>query len=67
MQNHIATLGWKRLHHPPFSPDLSPSEFYLFPSLRKNLTGRRFGSNAEIKQDVKRFFHMQSPEFSWRF
>ncbi|GFW24769.1 histone-lysine N-methyltransferase SETMAR [Trichonephila clavipes] len=25
-QNHIATLGWKRLHHPPYSPDLAPRD-----------------------------------------
>ncbi|GFV81722.1 histone-lysine N-methyltransferase SETMAR [Trichonephila clavipes] len=63
MQNHIATLGWERLHHPPYSPDLAPSDFPLFPALKKNLAGKRFGSNFDVKQAVKRFFRMQSPEF----
>ena len=67
MQNHIATLGWKRLHHPPYSPDLAPSDFHLFPALKKNLGGRRFGSNTEVKQAVQRFFHMQSPDFFLEF
>ncbi|GFW53548.1 mariner Mos1 transposase [Trichonephila clavipes] len=62
-QNHIATLGWECLQHPPYNPDLAPNDFHLYPSLKKNLTGRRFGSNAEVKQAVKRFFRMQSPEF----
>ncbi|GFT04507.1 histone-lysine N-methyltransferase SETMAR [Trichonephila clavipes] len=46
MQNHIATLGWEHLHHPPYSPDLAPRDFHLFSALKKNVTGRRFGSNA---------------------
>ncbi|GFW36527.1 histone-lysine N-methyltransferase SETMAR [Trichonephila clavipes] len=62
-KNHIATLGWKRLHQRPYSPNLTPCDFYMFPTLEQNLAGRRFGSNAEIKQDVKLFFRMQSLEF----
>ncbi|GFU98042.1 histone-lysine N-methyltransferase SETMAR [Trichonephila clavipes] len=60
MQNHIATLGWEHLHHPPYSLDIAPSDFHLFTALKKN---RRFESYAEVKQAVKRFFRMQSPEF----
>ncbi|GFU79442.1 histone-lysine N-methyltransferase SETMAR [Trichonephila clavipes] len=29
-QNHISNLGWERLHHPPYSPNLAPSDFHLF-------------------------------------
>jgi len=28
--------------HPPYSPDLAPSDFFLFPKLKKKLKGRRF-------------------------
>ncbi|GFS88222.1 uncharacterized protein TNCV_3149821 [Trichonephila clavipes] len=62
MQNHIATLGWE--HHPPYSHDLIPSDYHLFPAL-KNFTKRGFGSNTEVKQSIKRFC-MQSPEFFLR-
>ncbi|GFW66715.1 transposable element Tc3 transposase [Trichonephila clavipes] len=49
------------------APDLAPSDFHLFLALKKTLARRRFGSNAEVKQAVKRFFRMKSPEFfSWR-
>ncbi|GFS90055.1 histone-lysine N-methyltransferase SETMAR [Trichonephila clavipes] len=64
MQNHIATLDWEPLHYPPYTPDLAPSDFHLFPALKKNLAGRVSAINAEVKQAVKRFFLMQSLEFS---
>jgi transposase len=28
--------------HPPYSPDLAPCDFALFPKLKKKLKGRRF-------------------------
>ena len=37
--------GFEVLLHPPYSPDLAPSDFYLFPKLKTNLRGRNFGSN----------------------
>ncbi|GFX49918.1 histone-lysine N-methyltransferase SETMAR [Trichonephila clavipes] len=56
MHNHIATLGWERLHPPPYSPDLATSDFYLFPALKKNLAQSRFGRNVEVKQAIKHSF-----------
>lgn len=37
--NTIHDLGFKTLDHPPYSPDLAPSDYYLFPQLKKNLKG----------------------------
>ena len=31
-----------QLSHPPYSPDLSPIEVFLFPLLKKTLSGRRY-------------------------
>ena len=33
---------WEVLQHPPYSPDLSPFDFFLFPHLKKKLRGIRF-------------------------
>ena len=30
------------LSHPPYSPDLSPCDVFLFPKLKKPLSGRRY-------------------------
>ncbi|GFS92852.1 transposable element Tc1 transposase [Trichonephila clavipes] len=33
------------LPHPPYSPDLTSGDFWLFPQLKKPLRGKRFASN----------------------
>ena len=34
----------KVIEHPPYSPDLTMCDFWLFFNLKKNLLGRRFHS-----------------------
>jgi hypothetical protein len=31
----LVELGCKLLSHPPYSPDLAPSDFFLFPNMKK--------------------------------
>jgi len=33
-QKKLAYLGFHCLYHPPFSPDLAPSDYHLFPGLK---------------------------------
>jgi len=35
---------------PPYSPDLAPAEFFLFPKLKSALKGRRFQTVEEIEE-----------------
>jgi transposase len=35
---------------PPYSPDLAPADFFLFPKLKSTLKGRRFQMVEEIKE-----------------
>ena len=42
-------LRYELLPHPPYSPDLAPSDYFLLPNLKKWLRGKRFYSNDEIK------------------
>lgn len=44
---------WEVLQHPPYSPDLSPCDFFLFPQLKKKLRGIRFDTADEIENAVK--------------
>jgi len=35
-QKKVAYLGFHCLDHPPYSPDLAPSDYHLFPGLKNN-------------------------------
>ena len=41
-------MGIKTVHHPPYSPDLAPCDFCLFPNLR----GCRYETIEEMKEAV---------------
>ncbi|GFT38143.1 hypothetical protein TNCV_4103621 [Trichonephila clavipes] len=45
--------SWLRAPTPSTSPGLTPSDFHLFLTLKRNLAVRHFRSNAEVKQAVK--------------
>ena len=47
-QKKLAYLGFQCLDHPPYSPDLAPSDYHLFHGLKKQLKGRHFSSDAEV-------------------
>ena len=44
----ITELKYELLQHPPYSPDLAPSDFWLFPHLKKFLRGKHFSSNEDV-------------------
>jgi histone-lysine N-methyltransferase SETMAR len=46
-QKNVTTL-----YHLPYSPDLSPPDYYLFPKLKKKLKGLHFADVAEIQEAV---------------
>ena len=47
-QKKLAYLNFQCLDHPPYSPDLAPSDYHLFPGLKKQLKGRHFSSDTDI-------------------
>jgi len=44
----LAYLGFQFLDHPPYSPDLAPSDYHLFPGLKIQFKGHHFSSDAEF-------------------
>ena len=40
------------LNHPPYSPDLSPCDFFLFPRLKKMLSGNKYKSRSSLGSAV---------------
>ena len=43
MEN-LHKLHFELLSHPTYSPDLAPSDYYLFANLKRMLQGKGFGS-----------------------
>jgi histone-lysine N-methyltransferase SETMAR len=42
--------------HPPYSPDLSLYDFFLFAKIKLKLKGHRFGTIEEIQAESQRVF-----------
>lgn len=51
-QWELQRLQWKIFEHPPYSPDLIPSDFHLFPKLKELLGGKQFGNDEEFREVV---------------
>ena len=49
----IQKLKWNVLPHPPYIPDLAPSDYHLFRHLNEHLDGKMFRNNEEVVQDVQ--------------
>ena len=52
VQEYLKESGLDVLDHPPYSPDLSPCDFWLFPRLKERLTGYRFESRCGMGSAV---------------
>ena len=48
-QAAIRECKFEQLNHPPYSPDLAPSDYYLFRNLKFHLRGTRFRDDDELK------------------
>ena len=62
-QKKLAYLGFQFLYHPPYSPDLVPSDYHLFPGLKKQLKGRHFSSDVEVMAAEETWLDGQISEF----
>lgn len=56
-------LHFELLPHPPYSPDLAPSDFYLFANLKKMLSGKKFKSNDEVIAESEAYFEGKDSSF----
>ena len=59
----IADLRWELLPHPAYSPDLAPSDFWLFSELKKPLRGHRYETLKELKSDLNKWILATPAEF----
>ena len=53
--------GYELIPHSAYSPDLAPSDFFLFPILKKDIRGLR--SDEEVVTAVEEWVNGKDPDF----
>jgi transposase len=53
--NAISECGFELVPHPPYSPDLAPSDYHLFRFLKSDIKGRRFADDEEVINFVEQW------------
>ena len=59
----LLRLGWEVMLHPPYSPNLAPSDYYLFRSLQNSLNGKTFNDDEAVKSHLIQFFADKDQNF----
>ena len=59
----LLKLGWITRPHPPYSPDLAPTDYHLFRSLSNNLAEKNFDDDNDLKMSLTNFFSQKSQDF----
>jgi histone-lysine N-methyltransferase SETMAR len=49
----LEAKGIETLFHAPYSPDLAPCDFWLFPQLKNSLAGQKFDNENEVRIAVQ--------------
>jgi transposase len=52
VQQFLAKNNIPIVSYPPYSPDLAPSDFWLFATLKMGLRGRRFATVEDMKENA---------------
>ena len=50
VKTYLETIKWEVLPHPPYSPDIAPSDYYLFRSMAHGLADQQFRSYEDIEK-----------------
>ena len=61
--NKLQEIGFSVLPHPPYSPDLAPSDFYLFSPMKTALRGRNYNSAEEVQVVLERWIEEKPRSF----
>lgn len=59
----LSKFGWELVEHPPYSPDIAPSDYHMFPTLKKHLGGKKFATDEEVQQEVNTY--LRNADGSW--
>ena len=59
----IQDLSFEFLPHPPYSPDLAPSDFHVFGPIKEAMGGKTSRADEEVHQAVHKWLRCQQKEF----
>lgn len=62
--DYLASSEVELLGHPPYSPDLAPCDFYLFPKIKEKLRGKRFNDAKEAVAAFQKAIE-ETPKDEW--
>ncbi|KAG5321996.1 MOS1T transposase, partial [Acromyrmex heyeri] len=62
VKRYLAARGTPVLEHAPYSPDLAPCDFFLFPKIKSALKGTRFESMEEVKRKSAELLNVLTKE-----
>ena len=54
--------GYELIPYPAYSPDLDPSDLFLFTNLKKDVGGRHFRSDEEVVTAVEEWVNEKDPD-----
>lgn len=60
----LRTQSVELMGHPPYSPDLAPNDFFLFPTIKKKLRGQRFPTPEDAVDAFKNHV-LEVPQSEW--
>ena len=62
----INESSFELVDHHPYSPDLAPSDFFLFPKMKEHLRGQKFSGDDEVMSAVNDWLEVRQRIFPER-
>jgi len=62
-QKAVCDCSFVQLERPAYSPDLAPSDYFLFRNLKSHLHGVRYPDDEALKEAVKEWLEGQTEDF----
>jgi hypothetical protein len=63
VRENLASFGFRRMAHPPHSPDLGPYDLFLFGAMKQAFAGQHFAAIDDLLVSVDAFLKGFSADF----
>jgi histone-lysine N-methyltransferase SETMAR len=67
IENSIITAAMNKARHPPYSPDLTPSDFHLFDHLQQMMTNQSFSNAHQLLSAIAAILNDMEKSHSVQF